>query len=710
MSAAPKSAPAWPPLPDAVFSLKVFLGAMLAYYIASKFGLDRPYWAFGTAYITSNPLAAASTSKAFYRLAGTAVGGVVCVALVPNLVDAPLLLTLAVAGWTSLCLYLSLLDRSPKSYAFMLAGYTVALTAFSLVSDPANAFSYCVSRVEEILLGVSCAALVSRVVFPRHAGPILQARVLGWLDNAGKLAVETLHGTGASAKAAAERRRLAADAVDMRGFTSHIFYGTTDHRERAPLSQALQQRMIELLPLLSSLEDHVARIDRLPAPVAAAVTATARWIEADDAGDELSRAALDRQIAAARAACGWGWRDLVGRNLLVRLERLIELRADCAALRADLAAGAIRSPRSRRALEDLRSPVIHRDKVSAGMAMLTCFLSMTVTSLFWVLTGWTDGYTGAELSGVLLCLFGAMDNPIPGLKSFLKWMVVAMAVGLFYECALLPKADTFLEIAAMMGLFLIPAGVLMGQPKTMMIGLPLCVNFPFMITVGNGFSFNMASFLNVSIASAFGIAVAIPIAAIIRVVGAETSARRLMRQHWQANADLAAMPGSVDQTAILHRAVDLLGLIAPRVAQLSKDSGPATRELLRDARVELNLAELHDARRTLPRDDALHPQVDAVLDAVAEHYRYLRRHPAASHADSAERAPAEARVLAPIDTCLAGLIGTAQDTTPSAERAALMRALAGLRMGLAPHAGDPDAGPVPTGLPAAETNQGYQAA
>lgn len=45
----------------------------------------------------------------------------------PTLVNSPELLSLAIAAWVGLCLYVSLLDRTPRSYMFMLAGYTCAL-------------------------------------------------------------------------------------------------------------------------------------------------------------------------------------------------------------------------------------------------------------------------------------------------------------------------------------------------------------------------------------------------------------------------------------------------------------------------------------------------------------------------------------------------------------------------------------------------------
>ena len=104
---------------ELLFSLKSFVAAMLALYLSSRFGLPRPFWAFMTAYIVAHPLASHVRSKALYRFVGTLLGCAATVVLVPSLSGSPELLSLALALWVGLCLYVSLLDRSARSYVFM---------------------------------------------------------------------------------------------------------------------------------------------------------------------------------------------------------------------------------------------------------------------------------------------------------------------------------------------------------------------------------------------------------------------------------------------------------------------------------------------------------------------------------------------------------------------------------------------------------------
>src|ERR1700739_4872135 len=126
--------------PEAIFSINSFVAAMLALYIAFSIGLPRPYWSMLTVYIVVQPLSGALRSHAVYRIVGTFIGGIAAVALVPNLVNSPIVLSFALAAWVGFCLYISLLDRTPRSYMFMLAGYTAGIIGFPSVMAPETVF------------------------------------------------------------------------------------------------------------------------------------------------------------------------------------------------------------------------------------------------------------------------------------------------------------------------------------------------------------------------------------------------------------------------------------------------------------------------------------------------------------------------------------------------------------------------------------------
>ncbi|PPS59248.1 hypothetical protein CRX72_17335 [Pantoea sp. BRM17] len=74
----------------------------------------------------------------------------------------PLLFSLVISLWVSGCLWLSLHDRTPKSYVFMLAGYSAAIMGFPEVYTPWGITSTVLSRIEEItLLKTTLAAFLA---------------------------------------------------------------------------------------------------------------------------------------------------------------------------------------------------------------------------------------------------------------------------------------------------------------------------------------------------------------------------------------------------------------------------------------------------------------------------------------------------------------------------------------------------------------------
>src|ERR1700759_3575332 len=199
---------------DWIFSAKTFASSMLALWIALRLGLDRPYWAMATAYIVAQPLAGAMRSKAAYRFYGTLLGAVACLALIPNLVDAPVLLIGALSLWIGGCIYFAVLDRTPRSYIFLLAGYSVALIGFPIVGSPETVWDVVLARVEEITLGIICTTVIGSIVFPTPLGPALTARLDNWIRDAAEWTMAVLSTSPENSATIMARRRVAGDSVE----------------------------------------------------------------------------------------------------------------------------------------------------------------------------------------------------------------------------------------------------------------------------------------------------------------------------------------------------------------------------------------------------------------------------------------------------------------------------------------------------------------
>lgn len=429
---------------DVIFALKTFAASMLALVIAFAMDLPRPYWAMATVYITSQPLAGATSSKAFFRVMGTLVGAAMTVALVPNLIDAPELLCLAIALWVGLCLYLSLLDGTPRSYVFMLAGYTVALIGFPSVSEPGAIFDTAIARVEEISLGIICASLVSTIVFPRSVAPAVANRVDAWLSDAQRLSQAVLLRQGTSETRRGRRLKLATDIVEIDTLSTHLAYDRLTDRNVVTGLGEIRLRMLMLLPVIASLEDRLAALGeeamRRQPELKRLLEDLAQWI-ASDVGARQPAEPIRAMIAERQAVLddSASWERIITTSLLLRLRELVDLSRDCRVLSEAIAESrnvstldlAFRS-------EAGAAPVRHRDRGLALWSAAGAATAILICCAFWIGTGWPDGASAPMMAAVACSFFAAQDEPARFIRSFGLWSLVAIVVVAIYLFALVP--------------------------------------------------------------------------------------------------------------------------------------------------------------------------------------------------------------------------------------------------------------------------------
>jgi uncharacterized membrane protein YccC len=660
----------WPGINEWLFAVKTFAAAMLALYIAMLTGLDRPYWAMATVYVVASPLSGSLRSKAVFRLIGTVIGAAATVVLVPNLVDEPALLCSALALWTGVCLYLALLDRTPRSYVFMLAGYTAALIGFPSVTTPEAMWDIAVTRVEEVWLGIICVTVVGSVVFPRPLGPILGARILAWVGNASAWAEEALDSVDESVGPLA-RNRLAADAIELRMLTTHLAYDTSILQAATRWVGEVQRRMVLLLPLLSSIADRVRALHGVDGvtPALARLLADMRvWVRAGAPPPRSEAERLRATVAGLEDALDprADATDVVRAGLLLRLRELIDVRQDMRDLRRHIEAGggALATPLAVRFDGPER---LHLDRGMALLSALAAVVTILVLCAFWIESGWQAGGGMAELAAVACSLFSTLDDPAPVLWRFViaaAIALVAVGIGLF---GILPLAENFEMLTLALGAFFVPVGVLMAIPATQAIGSALGFVTATLLSLQSSYAADFVSYADGSFAVLLGVAGAATMTALMRSVGAEWSARRLLRAGWR---ELAAIPRSRmprERTELAGLLLDRIGLLVPRLASAGTGNDLAAADALADLRVGLNMVELQRDREVLP-PGVLAP-VDEVLFGAADHF--------AVQAALGHVRPPPMTLLHQIDRALDAAIAV-----PGAPERRLLAQLVGIRGGL----------------------------
>jgi len=658
---------------DLIFALKTFAASMLALVVAMAIDLPRPYWAMATVYIASQPLAGATSSKAFFRVVGTWVGAIMTVGMVPNLVDAPELMCLAIALWVGLCLYLSLLDGTPRSYVFMLAGYSVALIGFPSVSEPGSIFDIALARVEEISLGIICASLVSTVVFPRSVGPAVRGRVRKWLADARGLSRDVLLDRGTSETRRGQRLRLANDIVEIDTLSTHLGYDRLADAGSVRGLSEVRMRMLMLLPIVTSIEDRLAALGEATLQqrpeLRRLLGSIAEWIVDEDrlrqSGDVIRAAIAERHAALD----GLSARErIITISLLMRLRDLVDISADCRAIGDAIAAGTdISTVALAFRPESGAAPARHRDHAMALWSAAGAVVAILICCALWIGTGWADGASAPMMAAVACSFFAAQDEPGRSIRAFGLFSLVAIVIVAIYQFALVPGISHIeVLIAALAPTFLL-YGFLMARPATQPIGSALAVNTATLLALQSTYNADFGSFINSSVAFFLGIVIAEIVTRVARGVGAEWIARRLMQSSWQELAIAAERRGHGDRAQFAGLMLHRLGLLVQRVAFIS-ESDRRDADSLTQLRVGLNIIDLRRARYGLAAS-TVHT-LDAMLDNLAAAFR--------AHGD--EALPFD--LLSHIDAAVTEVV---KDPNDKARDDALL-GLVGIRRGLFPDA------------------------
>lgn len=658
---------------DLIFALKTFAASMLALVIALAMDLPRPYWAMATVYITSQPLAGATSSKAFFRVMGTLVGATMTVAMVPNLINAPELLCLAIALWVGLCLYLSLLDGTPRSYVFMLAGYTVALIGFPSVSEPGAIFDTAVARLEEISLGIICASLISTIVFPRSAAPAVAGRVDSWLLDARRLSQVILLREGTNETRRGKRLKLATDIVEIDTLSTHLAYDRLTDRNAVTGLREIRVRMLMLLPAIASLEDRLAALGeealRRQPELKRLLEDLAQWIVSDVSArqpvERIRAMIAERQAVLDDSA---SWERIIITSLLSRLRELIDLSRDCRELTEAIAGNRNVSTLDLAFHSEAgAAPVRHRDRGLALWSAAGAAVAILICCAFWIGTGWPDGASAPMMAAVACSFFAAQDEPARFIRSFGLWSLVAIVVVAIYLFALVPAISHIEVLVVALAPTFLLYGFLIARPATAGTGMALAANTATLLALQSTYIADFASYANSAVAFFVGVLIAELVTRIARGVGAEWIANRLVLSSWITIAVAAERRGKRDRAEFAGLMLHRLGLLVQRIAFLS-ESDRRDADSLVQLRIGINIIDLRRARYGLAASTI--SVIDDMLDQLAIACR--------SYAGGGM--PRE--LLTSVDRALAQAV---KDPNDSAREDALI-GLVGIRRGLFPDA------------------------
>lgn len=663
---------------DLVFAVKTFLAAMLALYIAISLNLQNPMWAMGTVFIVANPLAGVLSSKAVYRLLGTLAGACLSVFALPPFINSPLPFSLIIALWVSVCLYISLLDRTPRSYFFMLAGYTLALIGFSAVADPTHLFDISLSRFEEITLGILCATVVSRVVLPMNIGGVLSGRIDHWFNDIERQFRQSLAGDSDSETVVKEAQRFASDSTEIHALAVHLSYENTALKRQSGAVQELQHQMILLVPALVALADRVSglreysnRFDNLLMQV-----------------QQQTELFLSEKPPQDQAAL-----NFIPPSILQKFDQMLVLADTREKLMIMSAREAfiffiqhfqtlrliwqcIKSGQRLPEFIDAAIPTaqrlqsgLHRDHGVALRGALSAFLAIGLVCFLWHMSGWQYGFMAAQITAVCACILTFLDNPVPALASFRLASIYSALVVFVYQFAIFPVVHDFFTLMLVLFPFFLIFTSMLPSPALTGFALPILINTAMGLNIRNLNEPIFGAYIDNSLAIVIGILIPSFTLALIRSTTPELSVQRLLQSQWRDVKQLIEQPLLHPWAYYMRRLLDRIGLMAPRVLR-----APSIQADISQSIVELagatNIIRLKRVRDQMTEPVSL--EIDALLAHLA---RWYERRLNQQEVDNAA-------LLNQIDQLMSDVLGQAA----SSERDQLLVALTGVRRSLFQHA------------------------
>ena len=510
-----------------MFSLKTFAAALIALFIAFWLGLDDPRWSLLTVYVVSQPDSGLVIAKSFYRLLGTIGGVLITVALVFGLAQYGELFVASLCVWIGVCNFAARATRNFASYGIQLAGYTLAIVGIPAALNPAGAYPLVLARFTEIALGLGCAALVSRLVFPGELAPKLHARARELVRGAKCIA-------GAVADPGADRQKLDAECIGL-----VTDFGTIDAMRSSALFESADARL---------LNESLRRMTYAAVELCVvAGDASARSRGARNVGalavntDDTPRENAEVVSALVRTAnC---------RVISQSHQKLLE--AEEAFERGQV-------------LADRGSTSLWSDPVPAALMGIRSALAVAITTLLWFTTAWPNGPTAVVVAAVVCTLVASIERPEKISQALAATVLIAAVPVFVTQFYLLPYGVDFVSMSFALAPVLLTCGLIMAQPKIGPLGLLAAVYFAFASNIDNVMTYDAISFLNSSLAIVVGIGVA---AALFSTWFPETPARvfrRFCRQLFARMSDFAADAQASVQT-IAFAVCEHLAATLPRV-------------------------------------------------------------------------------------------------------------------------------------------------
>ncbi len=624
---------------DLIFACKTFVAGMLALFISFELDLINPMWSIGTVMIIANPYSGMVSSKCVYRLIGTVAGAVIALLLTPHFINTPWLFTVILSLWVGFALYVSLLDRTPRSYVFMLAGYSTAMIVYNAITyiDTYNIFDIAVARVLEISVGVVSSAVVSATFFPVHVGAMIKQRVNKTLNDLEATFEKLIAVQETPENYTQVLSVITRDASDIHALAVHLAYekgelkGMTKPLQEmlhqvslvvanlVALSQRVKQlehlHLVNLVSHLDMLRQHTVTFLKQEKSLVPADLQTLPIGFEEDFTELISKATSEQKVVLA--ALKMDVRHFIANILAVKL------------LWQQIQQGNKEIPIEITAITT-KYPSLHRDHGIAIRGGISAVLITFIVTAAWILSGWKAGFMMAQMGAITACILTALDNPVPVLRIFIWGSIVSAGLVFLYAFGIFPHVTHFWQLALVLFPVFLVAVTMMANQMLMPVGMVLGINTMMGLNLHNKYSMDAVSYLDSSFAMVLGVLVSLIVIDLVRAVSPDTSATRILTLHYQAMRQALNLSYGSEFKIHLRSMLDRVGVLNTKMVQ-----NPQVKISIQNALIEsssiIDLVRLQEISQKLPQLVSLKNEVKVLQQQLTEYFQMQEKQLSLNH-------------------------------------------------------------------------------
>ena len=405
------------------FAFRTWVALAIGFYAAFWLELEGASSAGVCVLILAQPAQGMVLSKSIYRLAATIVGVIVATTLTALFPQDRTMLLASFAVVMAIETALGSILRDFRSYACILAGYTIAIVSISNINAPDQVFSASINRVAAIVVGIAAIALANSFLATAESSRSLISKLRDATKDLAALALATID----------ERRSPdAVTCIDLSArlmpLRSEISFASPEKPNGRNRAKGARSALLGLFEVISAIQAVGAGLGELHEPsriVDDALAIARRALRVQNPAkcqmeiEALARPAIEAGTLAMREA-------YVLERLHFMLLCLSHVRDGMRALRMGWA------PRRDVAID------VHQDWFAVVLNGVRVLVALGIVAVLSVWSGIADTATAILFTSVFVSLGAVQPDPNVMGKTALFGMPAVAIAGTFYSFILFP--------------------------------------------------------------------------------------------------------------------------------------------------------------------------------------------------------------------------------------------------------------------------------